>query len=55
MPERKETVRTNDETSRDDFSEESLPPPRGTIFVLGTYMLVLVVGWGVMFMMLLGR
>ena len=43
------------ETSRDEFSEEGLPPPTGTIFILGTYMLVLAVGWSVMFWMLLDR
>ncbi len=43
------------ETSRDEFSEENIPPPTGTIFVLGTYMLVLAVGWAVMFWMLLDR
>ena len=43
------------ETSRDEFSEENLPPPTGTTFILGTYMLVLAVGWAVMFWMLLGR
>ncbi|MGB3552744.1 MAG: hypothetical protein WA993_18845 [Candidatus Binatus sp.] len=43
------------ETSRDEFCEEDLPPPTGTIFILGTYMLVLAVGWAVMFWMLLGR
>jgi hypothetical protein len=41
--------------SRDEFSEESIPPPTGTIFVLGMYMLALAVGWAVMFFMLLGR
>lgn len=39
----------------DEFSEENLPPPRGTIFILGTYMLLLAAGWAVMFWMLLGR
>jgi len=43
------------ETSRDEFSEEKLPPPTGTTFVLGTYMLVLAAGWAVMFWVLLGR
>ena len=43
------------ETSRDEFSEESLPPPTGTIFILGIYMLALAVGWGVMFWMLVDR
>jgi cytochrome c oxidase subunit 2 len=43
------------ETSGDEFSEENLPPPTGTIFVLATYMLVLAVGWAVMFWMLVDR
>ncbi|MGB8411344.1 MAG: hypothetical protein WCE23_00815 [Candidatus Binatus sp.] len=43
------------ETSRDEFCEEDLPPPTGTIFILGTYMLVLAVSWAVMFWMLLDR
>jgi hypothetical protein len=43
------------EVRQDEFTEETIPPPRGTIFILGTYMLVLVVGWSVMFLMLLGR
>jgi len=38
----------------DEFSE-NLPPPSGTIFILGTYMLMLAVGWAVMFWMLLDR
>jgi hypothetical protein len=43
------------EASRDEFSEENLPPPTGTIFILGSYMLVLAVAWAVMFWRLLGR
>ena len=43
------------EKSGDEFFEESLPPPTGTIFVLGTYMLALAVGWAVMFWMLVDR
>jgi hypothetical protein len=43
------------ETSRDEFFEENLPPPTGTIFILGMYMLVLAAGWAVMFWMLLDR
>jgi len=43
------------ETSRDEFSGESIPPPTGTIFILGTYMLALAMGWALMFWMLLGR
>ena len=44
-----------DKTARDEFSEENLPPPTGTVFVLGMYMLTLVVGWAVMFWMLVDR
>jgi len=51
----KEEGRMAVETSRDEFSEENLPPPTGTIFILGMYMLVLAVGWAVMFWTLLGR
>jgi hypothetical protein len=40
------------EAPRDDFTEENLPPPKGTIFILGMYMLALAVGWAVMFWML---
>ena len=43
------------ETSRDEFSEENIPPPTGTIFLLGMYMFALIVGWGVMFWMLVDR
>jgi len=43
------------ETSREEFSEENLPPPTGTVFILGMYMLALAVGWVIMFLMLLGR
>ncbi|HMD51003.1 MAG TPA: hypothetical protein VKG79_17945 [Bryobacteraceae bacterium] len=43
------------EASRDEFSEENLPPPSGTIFILGMYMVALAVGWAVMFWMLLDR
>jgi hypothetical protein len=43
------------EPSRNEFSEENLPPPTGTIFILGMYMLVLAAGWAVMFWMLLDR
>jgi len=44
-----------EETLRDEFSEENIPPPTGTIFILGMYMLALAVGWAVMFWMLVGR
>jgi hypothetical protein len=43
------------EASRDEFSEENIPPPTGTLFVLGMYLLALIVGWSVMFWMLVGR
>ena len=43
------------ETSRDEFSEANIPPPTGTVFVLGMYMLALAVGWSVMFWMLVDR
>ena len=43
------------ETSGDEFSEENLPPPTGTIFILGIYMLALAVGWAVMFWTLLDK
>jgi hypothetical protein len=39
----------------EEFSEENIPPPTGTIFVLGMYMLALAVGWVVMFWMLVER
>ncbi len=48
-------VRMATETSTDDFSEENIPPPTGTIFILGMYMLALAVGWSVMFWMLVDR
>jgi hypothetical protein len=43
------------EPSRDEFSEQNLPPPAGTIFVMGAYMLVLAAGWVAMFWLLVGR
>ncbi len=43
------------EQSHTDLSEENIPPPRGTLFVLGLYMLVLAVGWVVMFLLLVNR
>lgn len=36
-------------------SEEEIPPPKGTLFVLGLYMLVLAAGWAVMFVLLVNR
>ncbi len=44
-----------DKTAADEFSEDHLPPPTGTVFVLGMYMLALVAGWAVMFWMLVER
>lgn len=46
---------TMNEPPRAEFPEDSIPPPRGTLFVLGLYMLVLAVGWGVMFLLLVNR
>lgn len=43
------------EASRDEIPEESLPPPTGTIFVLGIYMLALALVWAAMFWMLVDR
>ena len=43
------------DTSDDEFPEENIPPPTGTVFILGMYMLALAVGWSVMFLMLVGR
>jgi hypothetical protein len=43
------------ETSRDEFSEDNIPPPTGTVFILGMYMAALAVGWAVMFWMLVDR
>jgi hypothetical protein len=46
---------TMNEPPRAEFPEDSIPPPKGTLFVLGLYMLVLAVGWGVMFLLLVNR
>ncbi len=35
--------------------DESLPPPTGTVFVLGLYIVILAVAWGAMFWMLVER
>jgi hypothetical protein len=43
------------ETSREEFSEENLPPPSGTIFVMGAYILVLAAAWAAMFWLLVDR
>jgi hypothetical protein len=45
----------NPEPPPTEFSEENIPPPRGTIFVLGVYMLVLAAGWAAMFFMMVNR
>jgi hypothetical protein len=47
--------RMADEASHDEMPEKSLPPPTGTIFVLGIYMLALALGWAAMFWMLVDR
>jgi hypothetical protein len=43
------------EDGRRELSEEAVPPPTGTIFVMGTYMLVLMAAWAVMFWMLVDK
>ena len=43
------------EQTRREPPEESLPPPTGTIFVMGLYMLALIAGWGVMFLLLVDK
>lgn len=35
--------------------DEELPPPTGTMFLLGVYMAVLAGMWGAMYMILLSR
>ena len=35
--------------------EENVPPPTGTIFVMGLYLLALIVGWSAMFWMLVEK
>jgi hypothetical protein len=40
------------EGTRRELPEEPVPPPTGTIFVMGLYLLALIVGWSVMFWML---
>jgi hypothetical protein len=42
------------ETS-DEFSEETIPPPTGTVFILSLYLLALAAGWTLMFWMLVDR
>jgi len=43
------------EETRRDLQEETVPPPTGTIFVMGMYMLVLMAAWAVMFWLLVGN
>ncbi len=38
--------------TRRKLPEETLPPPTGTIFVMGIYMLVLMATWAAMFWLL---
>jgi hypothetical protein len=40
------------EQTRPEPPQETVPPPTGTIFVMGLYLLALIVGWSVMFWML---
>jgi hypothetical protein len=40
------------EQARGGPPEKEVPPPTGTIFVMGLYMLVLIVAWSAMFVML---
>jgi hypothetical protein len=40
------------EQIRRDSPEESVPPPTGTVFVMGLYLLVLIVAWSAMFWLL---
>lgn len=35
--------------------EENVPPPTGTIFVMGLYLLALIVAWSAMFLMLVEK
>jgi hypothetical protein len=43
------------ESSGDEFTEENIPPPKGTVFLLGLYLLALAAGWAAMFLMLVDR
>jgi hypothetical protein len=52
---RREGIERMDEPSREEFSEQNLPPPAGTIFVMGAYMVVLALGWAAMFWLLVDR
>jgi hypothetical protein len=35
--------------------EDNVPPPTGTIFVMGLYLLALIVAWSAMFLMLVEK
>jgi len=43
------------EASLQEFTEENLPSPAGTVFVMGLYMLALAAGWAAMFWLLVDR
>ncbi len=43
------------EQTRSSGPEENVPPPTGTIFVMGLYLLVLIVAWSAMFLMLVEK
>ncbi len=43
------------EQTRREFPEETVPPPTGTIFVMGMYMLVLMAAWAAMFWLLVDK
>ncbi len=43
------------EETRHDLPEEIVPPPTGTIFVMGMYMLVLMAAWAAMFWLLVDK
>lgn len=43
------------EPTRGDLPEEDVPPPTGTVFVMGLYLLALMVAWSAMFWMLVEK
>jgi hypothetical protein len=43
------------EPTRREISEESVPPPTGTIFAMGLYMLALIAAWAIMFWLLVEK
>jgi len=43
------------EPGRGDLAGEDVPPPTGTIFVMGLYLMALMVMWLVMFWMLVEK